>query len=175
MPRGFRFLLTSLLLSSLLLAGCDAASFRSPSGPGAYDPATTSELPAEQGDEPEESTGRRGRGPGGGAMAASLLGTPRDTISHQYVLLRHGKVDELRRLFTESVRDEITPELVEQLSQNLRPVSLNELVHEVEEEEVDGQLRATVKRKDGSVLTTLVRRGDQWQAETLWFLPSDRP
>ncbi|MCO6457714.1 MAG: hypothetical protein J5I93_20615 [Pirellulaceae bacterium] len=173
MPRCFLALLTLLPLTLLLLAGCDAAGFRSPSGPGAYDPATTSELPVEPGDEPEETTGRQGRGPGGGMMAASLLGTPRDTISHQYVLLRHGKVDELRRLFTESVRDEITPELVEQLGQNLPPVSLNELVHEVQEEEVDGQLRATVKRKDGSVLTTLVKQGNQWQAETLWFLPSN--
>ena len=159
-------LLTFLLLATLLLAGCDGPSAFWAKQAGAPDAADSGEV--EQVDGGPESRSASG-GAGGQSMAASPFGSPKDTISHQYVLLRNGAVDELKKLFTEQVRDEITQEMVDELRQSMAPVSLRDLVSEVIEQEIDGKPAAVIKRKDGTTLTTLIKTGDVWQADTIWF------
>jgi hypothetical protein len=159
------WMILSALIIPLFLTGCNLRIAQRDE-PGDGEVATGGE--ASNGDGKAE-TGDSGRGPGGQSMAASPFGSPKDTISHQYVLLRAGAVEELRNLFTEDVRDEITQEMVDELRKSMAPVSLRELVHEVTEVEIDGKPAAVIKRRDGSKLTTLIKNGDLWQADTIWF------
>lgn len=158
-----RWLLPFVLLIPILVVGCDNPGVRK------QDPSEAEQNEQEAAADGKAASGGQGSGRGGQSMAASPFGSPKDTISHQYVLLRAGAVEELRRLFTEDVRDQITQEMVDELRKSMGPVSLRELVSEVEEQEIDGKPAAVIKRRDGSKLTTLIKNGDLWQADTIWF------
>ena len=99
----------------------------------------------------------------------SPVGTPKDVISHQYVLIRNGRTDDLKKFFIESLREEITPELIEERQKNMKRVSLSDLVHEVLPEEGSEPEVYLIKRKDGRALTRVIRQGNHWEADTLWF------
>jgi hypothetical protein len=143
------------VLASAILGSCLAVALLS----GCDQPGS-----GESGGEQSDQSGS-----GGDSMMASPLGTPKDVIAQQYVLLRNGQVEELKVLFAESLREEITPELVEELRENIPPVSLNDLVNEVVPEEGSDSEVFIIKRKDGTILTRLTKTDKGFEADTLWF------
>ncbi len=144
-----------LIGAILLLAGC--------TGPPSPPPADQS---TDGGSEQQDAQQTR---TGGKSMVAGLTDTPKSLISHQFVLVKNGQAEALKPLFVESLRDQITPEMLEEYSGKLPPISLDDLVAEVVPDEAAERETVIVKRSDGSTLTRLVRQGDSWQADTLWF------
>jgi hypothetical protein len=100
----------------------------------------------------------------------ATMATPAGSIAHQLALLKQGDVDALKKCFTEDVRERITEDAVKKGQENIKGLSIDDLVAEVIEGEGLGSSKTTkIKMKNGRTLTTLVLTDDKWLAETVWF------
>ncbi|HAH48665.1 hypothetical protein [Gimesia sp.] len=102
-------------------------------------------------------------------LAHQLKLKSREIIEKQLQFIREGDVAAMQPYFTERVRKLITKEALEQAKKQAETASLEELVHEIEIQEVDGVLQAKIKMKNGRTLTTLVPVQGKWEADTIWF------
>lgn len=92
--------------------------------------------------------------------------TPRKTIESQYQAIVGGaSLDVIARCFTSRLQDMITAEMLVKAKEVLAGLTLDELY----ESERSSPNAVKVKAKNGRSLTTLVREGDVWKADTLWF------
>lgn len=92
--------------------------------------------------------------------------TPRKTIESQYQAIVGGaSLEVISRCFTSRLQDRITAEMLVKAKEELAGVTLDELY----ESERSSPNAVKVKAKNGRSLTTLVREGDVWKADTLWF------
>lgn len=135
----------------------------------------------------DQSAGFSARGPGDkgydfiGKPAGDVIGeflksaaapkaqSPKAAIEYQFGLLLEGDVERLRENFTERLRDRITPEMVEEGREEAKLYTLDDLVASVNLYEESGVEKAKIKMKNGRTLTVLVRAGDRWLADTIWF------
>lgn len=103
------------------------------------------------------------------AKPQASLEQVRDLVNKQLCLIRTGKAEELRPLFTPRLRKFITAEVLKEGAKNLTNVTVEELVAEIRQLEKQGRPIVVVRRRDGRLLTVLVWRDGQWLADTLWF------
>lgn len=101
--------------------------------------------------------------------ADTPLATPRNSIAHQFALLKAGEADALKLCFVEAAREAITPELVEKAREEAGNYTMEDLFAEAFPAEDNGRRTVRVKMKNGRTLTILVHRDGQWLAETIWF------
>ena len=158
----FAVVLGCILLGCILL-GCIVPGCNIPvSVPPAEDESNDDQPPQLQGSVGQQTLGDS-------PTPTGPAGTPKDLISHQYVLIRNGRTEDLKKFFIKSLHEEITPELIEERQKNMKRVSLSDLVHEVLPEEGSEPEVYLIKRKDGRTLTRVIRQGNHWEADTLWF------
>jgi hypothetical protein len=101
--------------------------------------------------------------------AADPLSTPRSAMAHQLEMIRAANVEGLKRCFVESLRAELTPEVVEAGQKRTGNPPLEDLAASITERTEGGKKIASVKLKSGAVLTELVLEGDHWLADRIWF------
>src|SRR5262245_13054749 len=107
--------------------------------------------------------------PGGTNQTSNPLGEPKQSIAHQFELLKTGDVEKLRACFTERQRERITAELVGKGKEQAANYTLDDLVASVETGEDEGKQTAKIKMKNGRTLTTLILTDGKWLADTVWF------
>jgi hypothetical protein len=103
------------------------------------------------------------------ASNESLKKSPKDSMAHQFELLKAGDTDKLKECFTERLRERITPEAVEKGKSEAGNYTLDDLVGSVEMGQAEGQQTAKIMMKNGRTLTTLVQTDGKWLADTIWF------
>ena len=86
-------------------------------------------------------------------------------IGSQVELIKKGDTDGLKKTFTARLQDRITADNVKKAGAEVSKYTLDDLVASVEEKE--GALK--IKMKNGRTLTTLVKDGGGWKADTVWF------
>lgn len=102
-------------------------------------------------------------------LEAQLLVKSREIIALQLKYIQEGNVDAMKPFFTARLRDRITEEALEQAKALAASAKPDELIHEVEIEGGNADLRAKIKMKNGRTLTTLVPVEGKWEADTIWF------
>ncbi|HKA86675.1 MAG TPA: hypothetical protein VKE22_03380 [Haliangiales bacterium] len=86
-------------------------------------------------------------------------------IGAQVELIKKQDVDGLKKTFTARLADRITAENVKKAADQLKSYTLDDLVAAVE---TKGD-SVKIKMKNGRSLTTLVKDGGAWKADTVWF------
>ena len=89
----------------------------------------------------------------------------RDLIGKQLEQIKKGDVDGLKASFTARRQDKITKALVEAAQKEVGKQTLDDLVGSVT---IQGHV-LKVKMANGRFLTTLVKVGGAWKADTVWF------
>jgi hypothetical protein len=97
--------------------------------------------------------------------ARDPLATPESSIERQLALLLAGDFERLRACFTARLRDRITKEMAEAARKEMGKMSLAQIAARFEPQ---GDA-VEVIMEGGRTLTTLVRDGDRWLADTIWF------
>ncbi|MDQ7826229.1 MAG: hypothetical protein RDV48_25730 [Candidatus Eremiobacteraeota bacterium] len=141
------------LAAFLFINGCQgkpATDHNSASSPaGSSSPATPAPV-SETGAEPDTST-------------------PEGEIAYQMTLIKKGDTEKLKECFTPRLKDRITGDMVKQAQGEVGRYTIKELVDSFEISTHGGKETAKIKMKNGRTLTTLVKNGDRWQADTIWF------
>ena len=115
-------------------------------------------------------------GPKGGTDAApktwdelqrKALSTPRGSIVHQWGVLGTGDVDEMKKCFTDRVKDLITPEAMKKGQQATKETTLPDLIGEIIVDDEKGQCK--IMMKNGRTLTWLHRKNGLWLSDNIWF------
>jgi len=96
---------------------------------------------------------------------ADALADAKAFIGSQVDLIKKGDVDGLKKTFTARLQDRITADNVKKAGGEVSKYTIDDLVAAVEEK--DGALK--IKMKNGRTLTTLVKDGGGWKADTVWF------
>jgi hypothetical protein len=86
-------------------------------------------------------------------------------IGKQVQLIKAGDVNGVKAGVTERLRDRVTTDGLEKAQKDLGKMTLDDLVAGVE----DKGDSMKVKMKNGRTLTTLVKVGGEWKADTIWF------
>jgi len=100
-----------------------------------------------------------------GTAFADALGDAKTFIGKQVELIKAGDVNGLKAGFTDRLKDRVTAEGVQKAQKELPKYTLDDLVASVE----DKGDSVKVKMKNGRTLTTLVKVGGAWKADTIWF------
>ena len=99
------------------------------------------------------------------AAIADALGDARAFIGKQVELIKAGDVNGVKAGFTDRLKDRVTAERVQKAKAEVAKVTLDDLVAGVE----DKGDSVKVKMKNGRTLTTLVKVGGAWKADTIWL------
>jgi hypothetical protein len=86
-------------------------------------------------------------------------------ISKQLEVLKKGDLAEIKAGFTKRLQDKITAEKVEKAKKEAAKFTVDDLVDSAE---AKGD-SIKIKMKNGRTLTTLVKTGGKWEADTIWF------
>jgi hypothetical protein len=86
-------------------------------------------------------------------------------ITQQVELIKKGDVAGLKAGFTARLQDKITDENVKKGQKQVGAMTLDDLVASV----TAGKDELKIKMKNGRTLTTLVKVGGKWAADTVWF------
>lgn len=86
-------------------------------------------------------------------------------IVKQIEALKRGNLTEIKAGLTERHRDKITMERVAKANKELDKYTVDDLVDSVD----DRKDSMKIKMKGGRTLTTLVKVGGKWLADTIWF------
>jgi uncharacterized protein (DUF2147 family) len=86
-------------------------------------------------------------------------------IAKQVEKIKASDVEGLKATFTDRLKDKITAEGVQKAAGQLKTMTIDDLVASAQLT-TDG---IKIKMKNGRSLTTLVRVGDEWKADTIWF------
>jgi hypothetical protein len=97
--------------------------------------------------------------------AADELLTARVVIGKQVAMIKTGDVDKVKQGFTKRLQDRITADVVKKAQKELAKVTLDDLVASA----AGDAERIKIKMKNGRTLTTIVKVGNFWLADTLWF------
>jgi hypothetical protein len=89
----------------------------------------------------------------------------KDFIATQIAAIQRGDLAAVRAGLTERHRDKVTEEMLAKAREDLKSITLDELVGST----VDTDDGIKVLMKNERTLTTLVASGDVWLADTLWF------
>ncbi|GBD35184.1 hypothetical protein HRbin36_00290 [bacterium HR36] len=93
----------------------------------------------------------------------------RDLVAKHVRLVREGRLEELRQLFTPRLREFITEELLKETGPRLAQARVEELVGEIRQLEKGGRHLVVVRSANGRLLTVFVWHHGRWLADTLWF------
>jgi phosphoglucomutase len=93
------------------------------------------------------------------------LAMARTFIAAQVEPIKAGDIEAVKAGLTDRLKDRVTAEDLAKARAQLAPMTIDDLVASVEDN--DGGMK--LKMKNGRTLTTLVRVGDAWKADTLWF------
>ena len=162
------------LALTLTLGGCDdkgAAPTPAPSAKPAPTP-TQAAMTTKATAAPTPTPSAAATASAAAAAPAGDLSTPKGSIQHQVNLLNDGKVEELKACFTDRQKDKVTPEAVAKGKEEFAKakMSIDDMVHKIEEGEADGKKTAKIRMKVGNlVLTTLILTDGKWLADTIWF------
>src|SRR5262245_27962223 len=96
---------------------------------------------------------------------ADTLGDARSFIGKQVELIKAGDVNGVKAGVTDRLKDRVTAEGLQKAKGELAKMTLDDLVAGVE----DKGDSVKVKMKNGRTLTTLVKVGGAWTADTIWF------
>ncbi len=99
------------------------------------------------------------------AARADALADAKAFIGAQVELIKKKDVAGLKKTFTDRLADRITADSVKKAADQLKSYTLDDLVASVE---AKGDA-VKIKMKDGRSLTTLVKDGGAWKADTVWF------
>lgn len=100
------------------------------------------------------------------AAVAMDCSTPKKTIQSQYEGIKSGApLEAMKSCFTARQKDKITAEMLASAKTEIAKMSFEEIYAS---EEANGD-SVKVKMKNGRSLTTLVKDGSTWKADTLWF------
>lgn len=100
------------------------------------------------------------------AAVAMDCSTPKKTIQSQYEGIKSGApLDAMKSCFTARQKDKITAEMLAGAKTEIGKMSFEEIYAS---DEPNGD-SVKVKMKNGRTLTTLVKDGSTWKADTLWF------
>ncbi len=86
-------------------------------------------------------------------------------ISKQVDQIKQGDVAGLKAGFTARLQDKITKDKVDTAAKQVGSMTIDELVASA----TAGKDSLKIKMKNGRTLTTLVKVGGAWKADTLWF------
>jgi len=86
-------------------------------------------------------------------------------ITKQVDQITKGDVDGLKAGFTKRLQDRITKASVDKAKKQVGTMTIDQLVDKVE----PGKDSLKIKMKGGRSLTTLVKDGGAWKADTVWF------
>jgi len=86
-------------------------------------------------------------------------------ITKQVDQIAKGDVDGLKAGFTKRLQDRITKANVDKAKKQVGTMTIDQLVEKVE----PGKDSLKIKMKGGRSLTTLVKEGGAWKADTVWF------
>ena len=86
-------------------------------------------------------------------------------ITKQIDQITKGDLDGLKAGFTKRLQDKITKENVDKGKKQVGTMTIDQLVEKVE----PGKDSLKIKMKGGRSLTTLVKEGGAWKADTVWF------
>ena len=126
------------------------------SAPGASAPAASAATPTTGATKPAAA-------PAGGIDCSS----PRKTIESQVAIIKKGgKAQDFAQCFTERLRGRITQKMLDKSHSGASAYVMDKLYGK---EDKKSDTKVKVKMPNGRTLTTLVKVGDQWQADTLWF------
>lgn len=100
---------------------------------------------------------------------AGALETAKTEIGRQLELLKKGEIEKLRSRFTPRQKERVTAEKVQKAKAEMDNYTLEDLVASVIEGEYEGKKTIKIKMKNGRTLTTLVKEGSEWYADTIWF------
>jgi hypothetical protein len=106
-----------------------------------------------------------GAGGSAPAVAQDTTSQIKAALNAQMALIAKGDVEGLRATFTERQRERITAEAVSGVKDKMAKTTIDELVSKVEE---SGD-NAKVTMPNGRTLTTFIRTGGKWLADTIWF------
>jgi hypothetical protein len=153
-----------LFVSAALLVTCACG------GPASPPPTTAPvpDAPTVAVTVPEPKATAPGDRPAAAVPAAPAMdcSTPKKTIQSQYDGLRSGaSVDLMKTCFTARQSGKITSELLASARATADKTPFEDLYAS---EESNGD-SVKVKMKNGRTLTTLVKDGASWRADTLWF------
>ncbi|MCS7159669.1 MAG: hypothetical protein RMJ19_04290 [Gemmatales bacterium] len=100
---------------------------------------------------------------------AVTLGQVRELVGKQVELIRAGKAEELKQLFTPRLREFITPELLHEAAKHLALVRVEDLVNQIHPMQKKDRHIIVVRQANGRLLTVFVWQHNAWLADTLWF------
>jgi len=99
------------------------------------------------------------------AARADDLADAKAFIAKQVDQITKGDLDGLKAGFTKRLQDRITKANVDKAKAQAGKMTIDDLVAKVEA----GKDSLKIKMKSGRTLTTLVKDGGAWKADTLWF------
>lgn len=102
-----------------------------------------------------------------GTAHADAKADAKAVIGKQLEVLKKGDVAEVKAGFTKRLQDKITAEKIEKGKKSLEKekFTVDDLVDSAEQKGDS----IKIKMKNGRTLTTLVKVGDKWLADTIWF------
>ena len=157
---------TGIVLLALFGWGCDDSS-----GTQTADSSSASSKPEASGK--AKAKGKKGKGKGSAAPSSKPAAggmdcsTPKKTIESQVAFIKKGgKVDAFKECFTPRIQEKIDQKRLDKSHDEASFYKLEELYGA---EEKSGDDKVKVKMKNGRTLTTLIKEGDKWLADTMWF------
>lgn len=102
-------------------------------------------------------------------LHAGVNETAKLEIGRQLELLKKGDTEKLRARFTQRQKERITAEKVKKAQAEIANYTLEDLVASTIEGEYEGKKTIKIKMKNGRTLTTLIKEGSKWYADTIWF------
>ena len=161
----------ALFAASLLVLGACAKSESSTTTSAATATATSTgeKVTAAPNPMPKDPTPTAATAAATGATAAAVAmdcSTPKKTIQSQYDGIKSGApLEAMKSCFTARQKDKITAEMLASAKTEVGKMTFEE-IYASEEPSGDS---VKVKMKNGRTLTTLVKDGSTWKADTLWF------
>lgn len=108
-----------------------------------------------------------GGGRGGALPVAMDCSAARRTIQSQYEAIKVKlPADVFRVCFTDRQKHKITDEMLARAREEIAKMSFDEVFAS---EVPEGDAAVKVMMQNGRTLTTVVKEGDMWKADTLWF------
>jgi len=101
----------------------------------------------------------------GSPARADELADAKAFIGKQVELIKKGDVAGLKAGFTSRLQDKITEDNVKKAQKQLGSMTIDDLVGAAEGKGDS----IKIKMKNGRTLTTLVKQGGKWLADTIWF------
>ncbi len=98
-------------------------------------------------------------------MTTKDLSTPQASIASQLALLQAGDYEGLKVCLTERVRNNVTAEQVSKAKATAQSMTLETIA--VKYNPVGNGIK--IMMKNGRTLTTMVKVGNDWLADTIWF------